>query len=159
MCKLLTTLVVSAILSCGSLGTGKGRVENALGSRVREVCGTKQECTIRIDEVTSFDWDSVTVFSSGLTYVEKNKVLGKDYFTESKYGLSNALVFSDDGKIVYAEENIRDVEGIQPGDTYFSDMDSAKHYRVYRRDSVFEVERKRLADGEYYSFRCMNCSD
>lgn len=155
----LSVFLFFVLFSAGCSFTGRGKIENAIDSKIREVCESNRICSIRVDEITWFDWDSLVVFSGGFTAVDKNRVLGKNYFNESHYGFSITIVLLKDGEIVYSEENFRDMERNRDGDTYFSDVDPSKHYRMYPRNSVFEVERQRLSDGEYYSLKCINCID
>ena len=41
----------------------------------------------------------------------------------------------------------------------FSDFDPSTGYIKYPRNSIFEVERGRIKDGEYYSLQCNNCKE
>jgi hypothetical protein len=159
MLKIFVFAFLISVLGCGTQFSSKGPVEKAIGTKIAETCAASQTCTVRIDEVTWFDWDNVIAFSGGFTYVDKNHILGKDYFKDSQYGLSNTLVFFKDGEIIYAEENYRDIEGYHNGDIEFSDMDSSKRYRKYLSGSVFEVTRNGLKDGSYYSLSCKACDE
>lgn len=155
--RILLVFLFLMLISSACTFFSKEKIETAIGNKIQKDCAVGQVCSLEMNEVTAFEWDSMLVFSGGFTYVDINDVIGKDYFKESKFGLSNTLVFFKNGEIVYTEQNFRDIEGYHNGDTYFSDMDISKRYRMYPRNSVFEVKRNKITEGEYYSLQCKNC--
>lgn len=157
-CVIFSLLVsVGFIISCSPQ---KGRLEKAFAGKIDTKCsGTARSCQIDLSFIDWVDWDTMTVFASGMDNLEINRILGENVVGESSYPLSLVMVLRRDGRVVYVEEAPRNVEGYDGGEVeFYEDIDGSPHRLViYPHDAQMAVERLSGRNAPYYSLKCVNC--
>ena len=150
----MRSLIVGALClvvfqSCGTPTIDPLSIEGKLVTKIKATCGESTGCTIRLRDVTDFDWDRVYVFSS-IPKDQIEKVIGAPFPRHEEF--KRSIIFLNGGKVVYSEAEPTDIESLINDQVVF-DITYGDNYRSYSFDSRFEVQRKSFQRGVYYELR------
>lgn len=148
----MRSLVVAALLlvlfsSCLTKSIDPNSFEGKLVTTINSTCGDFSNCTIRLKDVTEFDWDRVFVFNYAVTQEEIEKLVGNPFPRYQEF--ERSMIFLNGGKIVYSESDPTDIESLINNQVVF-DTDERGNYKSYSSESRFEVKRKQFRGGVYY---------
>jgi hypothetical protein len=136
--------------SCGPETIDPFSTEGKLVTRINTTCSDSNSCTIRLKDVTDFDWDRVYVFKYTARKSEIEKVIGVPFPQYEEF--KRSIIFVKGGKLVHGEANPTDVEGLINNEVVF-DIADGETYKSYSSESQFEVRRKNFQGGVYYELR------
>ena len=147
---------ISAVIVSGTLigllllfqfSTGSRKFERKMVAVIVANCQGNQECLLRPQDVTNFQWDKMFVFGYGASESEVERVLG----TKDRWGgeFQRKIVFTNRGKIVFHEEEPTDVEHPLKDEVAF-DFPPNSDYGVYSKNVVFKVSEKSSTNGRYF---------
>ena len=146
-------IVLSAFFWCAigilliSTGCNKS-IEDKIGKKIEDECSSKTACVISIKTITDFEWEKMYVFGSSARLEDINKALGFEYPYYKEF--SRIIVFMDNGKIVYHEENSSNVEHLEDKDVIFNYGHSLKYSSYNMSDAVFKAQINQIENGVYY---------
>jgi hypothetical protein len=123
-------------------------IERKIGASV-DSCKPAGPCTIRIKDLTDFQWDRMHVFSYGAypEYIEKALGAPLPDYVEFK----RRLVFLKGGEIVHREDEPIDIEGMVDGEVRFAGMDTEpSHLSFTPEDAVFSASKQKHSNGVAY---------
>src|ERR1700686_1433058 len=100
-----TVLGVRSLLLCF---TGSPKFEMKMVASIAANCQDHEDCTLRLQDVTSFEWDRMFAFGYGARESEIERVLGAKYHWGGEF--QRKIVFMKGGKIVFHEEEPTDIE-------------------------------------------------
>jgi hypothetical protein len=151
----MRSLIVGALClivlqSCGTPTVDPHSIEGKLVTKIKTTCGESTGCTIRLRDVTDFDWDRVYVFNYAVTKDQIEKVIGAPFPQYEEF--KRSIVFLKGGKVVNSEADPTDIESVINDQVVF-DIAAQGNYRVYSSESRFEVQRKNFSRGVYYELR------
>ncbi|MCZ2390841.1 MAG: hypothetical protein LC113_07155 [Acidobacteria bacterium] len=138
----------------------QGRLEKAVVAEINNKCpAVSKPCQIDLNFIDWVDWDAMTVFAPGMDNLEINRVLGENAVGDSRYPLSLVMVLRHNGRVVYVEEDERNIEGYDGGEVeFYEDIDRSLYRFVsYPHGAQMTVERLLGRNGPYYSLKCVNC--
>jgi hypothetical protein len=146
------TLAVLMMLGCSR----PGPIERRVGKRV-DSCQPDAPCVVRIKELTDFQWDKLYAFSDGAQRSDIEKAIGTPFpeFVE----FTRRLVFLNDGKIVYREDEPTDVEHEVDGQVHYTGRDTEPYtglntepsYLMFTPESaVFSAKSQEHSHGVAY---------
>jgi len=151
MVRLAIVILALVLLeSCGRKSINPNSVEGKLVARINSTCQDSSVCTIRVRDVTNFDWDKMYVFKYTATSDQMNKAVGLPLPPYEEF--ERKIIFVGGGKVVYSEADPTDVEKPIDQEVVFYIPDDAL-YKSYGRDSVFRVTKKSFSNGVYYELR------
>lgn len=160
MKNILLTLTFCLFFSC-QLPASKSDepIAGKIVKHIRENCSESKTCQLNLGEVTGFSWDKLYVFDMAVEQEVISKVIGEDFLFLSPY-YSHKMFFAKDNKVVNFEQHIiPEVDSpFDDGDISFEIKDSENKYAVFDKNSLFEVERIKTKDGEFYQLNCINCT-
>lgn len=143
---MLTVFGLVLLQSCGRVTIAPESLEAKLAIKFNK-CESSTTCTIRLREETDFVWDKFYVFKYEATRDEIRKALG---FSLPRYQeFKRKLVFVNDGKLAYYEEEPTDIESLIDQEVVFDIPDDA-NFISYGADAVFQVSKERFERGVYY---------
>lgn len=142
--------LIVVLQSCGTLTVDPHSIEGKLVARIKTTCGESNGCTIRLRDVTDFDWDRVYVFNYAVTKDQIGKIIGAPFPRYVEFRRS--IIFLKGGTVVYSEADPTDIEGPLNDQVVF-DIAERGNYRTYSSESRFEVQRKSFSRGVYYELR------
>jgi len=150
----MRALIVGALClivlgSCGVPTVDPLSIEGKLVTKIKTTCGEFAGCTIRVKDVTDFDWDRVYVFNQGATKDQIEKVIGAPFPRYQEF--KRSMIFLKGGKVVYSEAEPTDIES-PINDQVAFDL-TRDNYNSYSSESRFVVERKNFSRGVYYELR------
>ncbi|MCB1025309.1 MAG: hypothetical protein KDB79_13015 [Acidobacteria bacterium] len=128
-----------------------GRIEESVLSK----CNAQKPCIIELKSVTPFSWDEMYFFDNALLSQEVNTIL-KQHIFSSPNESSHKMVFFMNGKIIYKEEQITDIEKAFDGEIYF-EIDQSKKYGKFTHEAAFDVAKRESSEGTQYDLKCVNC--
>ena len=108
-------------------------------------------CTLRIKDITDFDWDKMFVFSDGADIGEIEKTLGTS--VSVKKAVSRKLVFTKDGKVVHYDELPTNIEEIVNNQISFDDAGNYSHKTYTVDEAVFEAQKYSQNGKTYYHLK------
>jgi hypothetical protein len=147
MRSLLVGVLFSTVLSsCLTKTIDPNSIEGKLVTAINTTCRESSTCTIRLRDVTDFNWDRVYVFTT-TSQSEIEKVIGAPFPGYQEF--QRSIIFFNGGKIVYSESLPTDIERPLKNQVMF-DIAGRSNYRVYSSESQFEVERKNDERAVYY---------
>lgn len=126
-----------------------GKLERKISARI-DSCQSSQPCTIRLADVTDFDWDDVYVFQAGASRQTIESTIRAPF--QRDLDMAPWLVFVKDGRVVYAEEDAWHVEKAAVSSVIF-DPEKNIDVRNYKRDVKFDGSRSRFEKGYLYSLK------
>ncbi len=144
---IIGVLLLVILESCGAGTIDPLSTEGKLVTRINTTCGASGNCTIRLTDVTDFDWDLVYVFKYTARQSEIERVIGAPFPRYQEF--QRSTIFLKDGKLVHSEANPTDVESLINNQVVF-DIPDGEAYRSYSSESRFEVKRKNFSRGVYY---------
>jgi len=154
MVRLAIVILALVLLeSCGRKSINPNSVEGKLVARINSTCQDSSVCTIRVRDVTNFDWDKMYVFKYTATSDQMNKAVGLPLPPYEEF--ERKIIFVGGGKVVYSEADPTDVEKPIDQEVVFYIPDDAL-YKSYGRDSVFRVTKKSFSNGVYYELRLVD---
>ena len=154
MVRLAIVILALVLLeSCGNKSIKPNSVEGKLVARINSTCQDSSVCTIRVRDVTNFDWDKMYVFKYTATSDQMNKAVGLPLPPYEEF--ERKIIFVGGGKVVYSEADPTDVEKPIDQEVVFYIPDDAL-YKSYGRDSVFRVTKKSFSNGVYYELKLIN---
>jgi hypothetical protein len=157
MAKICMTRITLASLAlfCLSFGCKKHnpRFEAKLVSAITTKCQSQFPCTLRIKDVTDFEWDKLYVFK----YTAHRGVVEKAVGHQLKdYGeFRRRIAFTNKGNIVLYEEEPTNIEHLVNNEVVF-DIPDSSDYRIYDSDATFAVQKIPIPDGSYYELKKAN---
>src|SRR5712692_495649 len=105
-------IVMGSLLVLQSCGSNKSidpnSVEGKIAASIKTTCRGSRVCTIRIRDVTKFDWDKMYVFKYTATNDEIQKVVGIPLPHYNDF--ERKIIFVSGDKVVYSEADPTDVE-------------------------------------------------
>lgn len=143
-------LCLVLLQSCGTPAIDPHSIEGKLVAKIKTTCGESSGCTIRLRDVTDFDWDRVCVFNYAVTKDQIEKIIGAPFPRYVEFRRS--IIFLKGGKVVYSEADPTDIEGPLNDQVVF-DIAERGNYRTYSSESRFELQRKSFSRGVYYELR------
>ena len=143
-------LCLVVLQSCGTPAIDPHSIEGKLVTKIKTACGESTGCTIRLKDVTDFDWDRVYVFNYAVTKDQIEKVIGAAFPRYEEF--KRSIIFLKGGKIVYSEADPTDIESVINDQVVF-DLAYGDNYKAYSAESRFEVQRKNFSRGVYYELR------
>lgn len=149
----IVILLLIPLQGCGTKTINSSSVEGKLVTRINSTCQSSSVCTIRVKDVTNFDWDKMYVFKHTATSDQMNKAVGLPLPPYEEF--ERKIIFVNVGKVVYSEADPTDVEKPIDQEVMFDIPDDAQ-YKSYGRDSVFKVTRKSFSNGVYYELRLVD---
>src|ERR1700686_761602 len=139
--RLFRGVLAGTALFCLALGCEKQTTsgfESKLISAITSKCQTPVPCTLRMKDMTNFEWDKVYIFKYTAHRGVVEKAIGsplKD-FTE----FHRRIVFTDNGHVVFHEEEPTNIEHVKNNEVVFDIPDSSE-YSVYGEDVMFTVQK------------------
>jgi hypothetical protein len=126
-----------------------GKLERKIAARI-DSCQSSRPCTFRLSELTDFAWDRVYDFPAGTSRSQIESIL----HTPFRYEVDTApwMVFVNDGRVVYAEEEAWHVEKPAVNGVTF-DSRAAQPETSYANDVQFIGSREPFAGGYLYSMK------
>ncbi len=118
--------------------TPKGEVETAIVKKIKDCEG--KECRIKLSELTSFQWDSVYLFTPSASGEDIDTIVGTHY-KEYEYKVpGQTILFVKDKKLVHAENLPFSPEDRNYHEVIFGFTDNAA-YQIYTpKNAIFLVE-------------------
>lgn len=147
---IMGALCLVVLQSCGRPAIDPHSIEGKLVTQIKTTCGESTGCTIRLKDVTDFDWDRVYVFNHANTKDQIEKVIGAPFPRYEEFRRS--IIFLKGGKVVYSEADPTDIESVINDQVVF-DTAERGNYKGYSSESRFEVQRKTFSRGVYYELR------
>lgn len=147
---IMGALCLVVIQSCGTPTIDPHSIEGKLVTLIKTTCGESTGCTIRLRDVTDFDWDRVYVFNSAATKDQIEKVIGAPFPGYEEF--KRSIIFLNGGKVVYSEADPTDIESVINDQVVF-DLAYGNNYKAYSSESRFEAQRKNFSRGIYYELR------
>lgn len=138
--------------SCGTKIVDPLSIEGKLVTRINTTCGDFSNCTIRLRDVTEFDWDRVYVFKYNARKAEIEEVIGAPFPIYDEF--KRSMIFLNRGTVVYSEVEPTDVERLINNEVVF-DIADKDVYRSYSSQSQFQVKRKNFQGGVYYELKLL----
>ena len=136
-----------AVISMMLSGCKSNTFENKITNKIESNC-KQNSCTIRIKEITDFNWDKMYVFKYNVTLEEVNKVLGVSLENYTEF--TRKIIFTSGGKIVYEEEEKTNIEGLINNEVVF-DIPDTINYKAYNiEEAKFTVIEKEFDRGKYF---------
>ena len=126
-----------------------GAIERRIGEHI-DACQSDSPCMVRIQELTTFEWDRMYVFSYGVSHPYVESALGTRFpdYVEFK----RRLVFLKGGSIVHREEEPTDIERMVDGEVSFAGLDTQpSHLSFTPSDAVFIATRQTHSRGVAYT--------
>jgi hypothetical protein len=145
--KRLIILTLVLLYGCGEKGIDPNSIEGKIVSKVNSTCRVLGSCTIRLKDLTSFEWDKVYVFKYNASLEDINKALGFELPAYTEF--TRRIIFLREGEGVHREEEPTSVEGPVDGEVVFDIPDDAV-YKSYNADVTFKVRRRTFEQGAYY---------
>jgi len=96
-------LFLLVFTSCRSRSIDPSSIEAKLVTGINTTCHDYSNCTIRLKDVTDFDWDRVYVFEYTAGQAEIEKVIGVPFPRYEEF--KRSMIFLNGGKLVYGEAN------------------------------------------------------
>jgi hypothetical protein len=124
--------------------------ESKLISAITAKCQSQVPCTLRIKDVTDFEWDKLYVFKYTASREVVEKVIGNPLKSYNEF--HRRIVFTDNGHIAFYEEEPTNIEHVINNEVIFGIPDSTD-YRAYDADSVFTVQKVSTSNSSYYQLR------
>jgi hypothetical protein len=131
-------------LLCGCFN--RRGLEGKIITEIQSRCKNGSICSLRISELTDFEWDKMYAFRSA-TNVDVDQATGTKLHPYAD--LENLLVFTYQGKVVFQESEPIDVEHVVKDEVVF-DIPESAHYKVYGHDVVFSARVLSSSYGPYY---------
>ena len=150
---IIGALCLVVLQSCGTPTIVPHSIEGKLVTQIKTTCGESTSCTIRLRDVTDFDWDRVYVFNHGVTKDQIEKVIGAPFPRYEEF--KRSIIFLNGGTVVYSEADPTDIEGVINDQVVF-DLTYGNNYKAYSSESRFEVQRKNFSRGVYYELRLIH---
>jgi hypothetical protein len=147
---IMGALCLVVLQSCGTPTINPHSIEGKLVTQIKITCGESTGCTIRLRDVTDFDWDRVYVFNDAVTKEQIEKVIGAPFPRYEEF--KRSIIFLNGGKVVYSEADPTDIESVINDQVVF-DLTYGNNYKAYSSGSRFEVQRKNFSRGVYYQLR------
>jgi hypothetical protein len=151
--RLFLSVLAVTTFFCSAPGCKKETTsgfESKLVSAITTKCQSQAPCTLRIKDMTNFEWDKLYVFKYTASHEVVEKVIGKPLKDYNEF--HRRIVFTHNGHIVFYEEEPTNVEHVINNEVVLDIPDSAD-YRVYGADSVFTVQKVSTSEGSYYQLR------
>lgn len=148
--RIVGILFLVIFKSCGTETIDPLSTEGKLVTRISTTCGDSNSCTIRLKDVTDFEWDRVYVFKYTASKSEIEKVIGVPFPQYKEF--KRSIIFVNGGKLVHGEANPTNVEGLINNEVVF-DIADGDTYKSYSSENRFEVSRKNFQRGVYYELR------
>lgn len=101
--------------------------EDKIVDKIKDSC-KEFPCSIRIGEITDFEWNKLYVFNYGASPSQIEKVVGRYVPENTKF--TRKIIFTNKGKIVHYEELQTNVEATINNQVYFDDT-VEKGYEIY----------------------------
>jgi hypothetical protein len=121
--------------------------EEALVQLISSRCRSEAQCSVRVSDVTTFQWDKMYVFKYTATHSEVERALGRKF--EGYLELHRRVVFTRGNEIVFHEEEPTDIEKLVSGEVVF-DIPDANDYQVYDSETTFAVTKLWNAGDPHY---------
>ena|SRR5438270_9659180 len=153
MKRVIIVMLLLVPLQCCTKSIDSNSVEGKLVARINSTCQSSSVCTIRVRDVTNFDWDKMYVFKHTATSDQMNKAVGLPLPPYKEF--ERKMIFVSGRKVVYSEAEPTDVEKPIDQEVIFDIPDDAQ-YKSYARDSLFTVTKKSFANGVYYELKLVN---
>jgi len=139
--------VIALLLICSGCSTN-GAFEQKIVRRINSTCKGSIDCTIRIKDLTNFDWDKMYAFKYTVRADEAEKAMGVPLPEYTEF--TRKIVFLKSNQIVYFEEEPTDIEGPVNGQIAF-DIPDLGNYKLYTPDTaVFKARKLESRNIVYY---------
>ena len=129
---------------------GPGKVERAIIRQIVHSHSAPGPIQVQIKNATSFDWEKMYVFPSGVQKKGAEEVIGARVLEDCD--VSPALYFLKNGRIVYLECEPSDFEGVTEDEVYF-DIPEGANYKSYLPNAVFSASVAESKAGPYYMLK------
>jgi hypothetical protein len=138
------------LMSCGR----PGPIERKIAAKIA-ACKGRAPCRLVMSDITDFDWDRVFSFAHGATKAQVEAALGTapPQFTE----FTRKIVFMNQEKVVYMEEDPTDIERPSCGQVAFGIPDHAVYRAFTRQEAVFLGEQKGVFLAGQEKEECVYC--
>lgn len=111
-------------------------------------------CTIRISEITNFEWDRMYVFSKGATMEIIQEAVGQ--YIPEKTQFTRKIVFTKNDNVVHYEELPTIIDEIVSNQVYFDNVEDDKREIYTVENAVFEAREYSLGDRNYFQLNQIN---
>lgn len=138
------------LLAVASMGCNRNRVspssvEGQIGHAIQQRCRGISNCTIRLRDVTSFDWDKMFYFDSTVPPAEREREVGVQLKSEE---LRRQLVFLRGGSVIRNDLLPTDIERPIENEIAFDDGNQANRLSC-DSDAQFLAQRERRWNGHH----------
>ena len=145
---LLIAVVLLVLQACGSQTINRHSIEGKLVAKIKS-CQPAEVCTVRVKDVTNFDWDKIFVCK----VVSQESVEKEVGFPLPEWeDFKRVTIFTRGGNLVRLEKNPTNIEHPINEQLIF-DVADADACGVYGPDSVFEVTPQSSREGVYYNLK------
>jgi hypothetical protein len=127
-------------------GCGSNSLEDKIALKASSCT---EPCLISLAELTNFKWDKMYASDLPSTLEEINRVIGTEYPYYEEF--TRPIIFLNEGKIIYHENNPSNIEGVIDGQVIFGNATDTTKFRVFTVDkAVFKVRKRKSNNKSYY---------
>src|SRR5437588_11766583 len=108
MKRVIIVMLLLVPLQCCTKSIDSNSVEGKLVARINSTCQDSSVCTIRVRDVTNFDWDKMYVFKYTATSDQMNKAVGLPLPPYEEF--KRKIITVSAGKDIYSEAEPTDLE-------------------------------------------------
>ena len=144
---ILGILFLAVLSSCLTKSIDPNSIEGKLVTAINTTCSESGKCTIRLKDVTDFDWDRVYVFNYANSQSQIEELIGAPFPKYQEF--QRSIIFLNGGNIVHSESLPTDIERPIKNQVMF-DIAGRGNYRVYSSESRFDVQRENNERPVYY---------
>jgi len=138
-------LLVFVLIIITSVGC-KSSLEKRIANRA-DKC---ENCKIRLVDFTNFQWDKMYVFNYSVSPDEVDNALGLEYSNDDYEEFTRPWIFVKNNKVVYAEDNPYNIEGVVSDEVAFDQSDSVRVISYTPNTAVFKAKKERSGGNKYY---------
>ena len=128
-----------------------GKLERKIAARI-DRCQSSQSCEFRLSELTDFEWDRAFIFPAGTTRQEIETKLHASF--PQQVDTMPLLVFMEDGRVVYEEEEAWHAEKAAVNGVTF-DPATGERESEYDPNTMFSGTRTSYESGYLYSLKSL----
>ncbi|HEX7286031.1 MAG TPA: hypothetical protein VF532_07595 [Candidatus Angelobacter sp.] len=154
-CSFTKTKLAALVLICIGLGCKKHNApfEAKLLSAIDVKCQGRFPCTLRIKDVTDFEWDNLYVFKYTAHRGIVEKAVGHELPDFQEF--HRKLIFTNRGNIVLYDEEPTNIEHVVNNEVVF-DIPDSNDYSSYDANATFVIQKIAFSGGSYYQLTKVN---
>jgi hypothetical protein len=123
-------------------------VQGSIIRYVQQNCSSASPCTLRIRDLTHFEWERMYVFSVGSSLSDRERIVGQPGV--QSVDLEGEMVFTKAGKIVHQEPMPEGVELPLKNEVGFAENTNTGGHSEYSPITSFSVAISQSKNGRYF---------